>query len=385
MNVIFTCGGTGGHINPAIAVANALRERHPGCKILFIGGEGYMEEELVPKAGYQLKVLPAYGLERSVSLKAIRNNFRAVKSVVTAVGKCKKIIKEFQADVVVGTGGYASFPALYAAKQLHIPTCVHEANAMPGLTTRMVADWADKLLVCFPESARYYRHPEKVEVVGMPVRREFIYTQKADARKELKLDDRPVVVSAFGSQGAKAMNEVMGKLFALEQTAGFPFRHIHAVGSYGWGWMPEYVARQGVDLKENTAITMQEYIYNMPTVMAAADVFISRAGASSCSEIAASGTPCVLIPSPNVTDNHQEKNARALEAQGAAIVVLEADCTAERLFDEISKLIADKEKYTKMEKALYAMAVPDSAERLCAVMEQLVKKKEKHNADQSKK
>ena len=343
-----------------------------------------MEEELVPKAGYQLKVLPAFGLERSFSFKAMRNNFRAVKSVVSAVGKCKKIIKEFQADVVVGTGGYASFPALYAAKQLHIPTCVHEANAMPGLTTRMVADWTDKLLVCFPESARYYRHPEKVEVVGMPVRREFIYTQKADARKELKLDDRPVVVSAFGSQGAKAMNEVMGKLFALEQAAGFPFRHIHAVGSYGWGWMPEYVAQQGVDLKENTAITMQEYIYNMPTVMAAADVFISRAGASSCSEIAASGTPCVLIPSPNVTDNHQEKNARALESQGAAIVVLEEDCTAERLFGEISGLIADKEKYTKMEKALYAMAVPDSAERLCTVMEQLVKIKEKNNADQAK-
>ena len=385
MNVIFTCGGTGGHINPAIAVANVLKERHPGCKILFIGGEGYMEEELVPKAGYQLKVMPAFGLERSVSPKAMRNNLRAVKSVVSAVGKCKKIIKEFQADVVVGTGGYASFPALYAAKQLHIPTCVHEANAMPGLTTRMVADWVDKLLVCFPESAKHYRHPEKVEVVGMPVRREFIYTRKADARKELKLDDRPVVVSAFGSQGAKAMNEVTGKLFAIEQAAGFPFCHIHAVGSYGWSWMPEYVAQQGVDMKKATSITMQEYIYNMPTVMAAADVFISRAGASSCSEIAASGTPCILIPSPNVTDNHQEKNARALEAQGGAIVILEKDCTAERLFDEVSRLLADRETYQKMEKALYAMAVPDSAERLCTVLEQLVEKKEKHNADQTKK
>ena len=385
MNVIFTCGGTGGHINPAIAVANTMKERHPDCKILFIGGEGYMEEELVPKAGYELKVLPAFGLERSFSPKAMRNNFRAVKSVLVAVGKCKKILKEFQADVVVGTGGYASFPALYAAKQLHIPTCVHEANAMPGLTTRMAAKWADKPLVCFPESVKYYRDPERVEVVGMPVRREFIYTKKSDARAELGLDNCPVVVSAFGSQGAKVMNEVTGKLFALEQAAGCPFRHIHAVGSYGWGWMPEYVAKQGVDLKETPAITMQEYIYNMPTVMAAADVIISRAGASSCSEIAASGTPCILIPSPNVTDNHQEKNARALEAQGAAIVIPEKECTPERLFDEITKLLTDKEKYTKMEKALYAMAVPDSAERLCGVLEQLVKKKEKHNANQGKK
>ena len=183
MNVIFTCGGTGGHINPAIAVANTLKERHPDCNILFIGGEGYMEEELVPKAGYRLEVMPAYGLERKFSLSGIRNNLRAVKSVLTAIGKCKRIIREFHADVVVGTGGYASFPALYAAKQLGIPTCVHEANAMPGLTTRMVSKWADKTLVCFPESVKYYNQPEKVEVVGMPVRREFIYTKKSRCQK----------------------------------------------------------------------------------------------------------------------------------------------------------------------------------------------------------
>ena len=377
MNVIFTCGGTGGHINPAIAVANTLKERHPNCNILFIGGEGYMEEELVPKAGYRLEVMPAYGLERKLSLSGIRNNLRAVKSVLSAIGKCKKIIRAFQADVVVGTGGYASFPALYAAKQLGVPTCVHEANAMPGLTTRMVSKWADKTLVCFPESVKYYNQPEKVEVVGMPVRREFIYTKKDDARKELGLSDKPLVVTAFGSQGAKAMNEVTAKLFALEQAAGFPFQHIHAVGSFGWSWMPDYVRRQGVDLTKTTAITMQEYIYNMPTVMAAADVIISRAGASSCSEIAASGTPCVLIPSPNVTDNHQEKNARALEANGAAIVLLEKDCTAQGLFECITGLLADTDRYQAMTKALYGMAVPDSAERLCDVLEQLAKIKEK--------
>ena len=385
MNVIFTCGGTGGHINPAIAVANTLKERHPDCKILFIGGEGYMEEKLVPQAGYDLVVMPACGLERSFSPKAIRNNLEAVRSVMASVKKCKKILKEFDADVVVGTGGYASFPALYAAKQLHIPTCVHEANAMPGLTTRMVAKWADKLLVCFPESAKHYRHPEKVEVVGMPVKREFIYTRKADARAELKLDDRPVVVSAYGSQGAKAMNEVTAELFALEKKAGFPFRHIHAYGGFARDWMPEYVAKKGIDLNTCSAVTMQEYIYNMPTVMAAADVMISRAGASSCSEIAASGTPCILIPSPNVTDNHQEKNARAMEKQGAAIVIPEAECTAQRLFEEISNLLSDKEKYIAMEKALYSVAVPDSAERLCTALEKLVKKKEKPNANQGQK
>ena len=199
------------------------------------------------------------------------------------------------------------------------------------------------------------------------------------------LDERPLVVSAFGSQGAKAMNELTAKLFALEEKDGFPFRHIHAVGSYGWNWMPGYVKDQGVDLAKCPSITMQEYIYNMPTVMAAADVIISRAGASSCSEIAASGTPCVLIPSPNVTDNHQEKNARALESQGGAAVILEKDCTPQRLYQEILSLLEDTERYSAMRKALYGISVPDSAERLCAVMEQLAKKKEKNNGYQGKK
>ena len=377
MNVVFTCGGTGGHINPAIAVANCWLEKYPDSKILFIGGKGNMEEKLVPQAGFELVVMPAFGLERSISVPAIRNNLLAVKSVFSAVSKCKKILKDFNADVVVGTGGYASFPALYAAKLLHIPTCVHESNAMPGLTTRMVAGWADKVLVCFPESKKHYRHPEKVEVVGMPVRREFIFTKKSDARKELGLDERPLVVSAYGSQGAEAMNKITAELFKIEQEADFPFQHIHAAGSYGWKWMPEYVRQQGVDLEKAPSIMMKEYIYNMPTVLAAADVVIGRAGASSCSEIAATGTPCVLIPSPNVTDNHQEKNARALEVQGAATVVLEKDCSAQRLYSEITGLLQDGERYRAMSNVLYTMAVPDSAERLCKEMECLIKKKEK--------
>ena len=373
MNVIFTCGGTGGHIYPAIAVANIWKERHPDSKVLFVGGRGNMEERLVPKAGYELITLPAYGLERGKSLKNIKANFRALKSTVEGVAKCKKIIRDFQADVIVGTGGYASFPALMAGSLMGIPTCVHESNAMPGLTTRLLAKRVDKVLVCFPESKKYYRRPERVEVVGMPVNRAFIYTKREDARKELDLDERPLVVSAFGSQGAKAMNQVMAELFALEQKAGFPFRHIHAVGSYGWSWMPEYVRNKGVELEACPTITMQEYIYNMPTVMAAADMIISRAGASSCNEIAASGTPCILIPSPNVTDNHQEKNARALADQGGAVLLREADCTAEALMAEITGLLADRARYEQMSKALQSMVVVDSAERLCDIMETISK------------
>ena len=211
----------------------------------------------------------------------------------------------------------------------------------------------------------------------MPVRKEFILTRKADARKELGLDERPLIVSAFGSQGAKAMNEVIGRLFALEKEAGYPFQHIHAIGRYGVDWMPGYVKEQGVDLSENKGISMQEYIYNMPTMMAAADVIISRAGASSCNEIAASGTPCILIPSPNVTDNHQEKNARALSDQGAAVLLLEKDCTAKALMEQLTSLLQDRERYGKMERALQKMCVLDSAERLCDIIYELGSAKQK--------
>ena len=377
MNVIFTCGGTGGHINPAIAVANILKERHPDCNILFIGGKGQMEEELVPKAGFELKTLPASGLCRKISWDGLKRNVRAVKRILGGVGVCKKIIKEFGADVVIGTGGYVSFNAIMAARMLKIPTCVHESNAMPGLTTRLVADLVDSVLICFPESAKHYRHPEKAEVVGMPVRREFIFTKKEDARKELGLDERPVVVSVFGSQGARAMNLATAELFRMEQEAGFPFQHIHAVGSYGWDWMPGEVASKGVDLETAKSIDMRKFIYNMPTVMAAADVVIARAGAATCNEIAATGTPCILIPSPNVTDNHQEKNARALEAGGGAIVVLESECTAQRLMEEMTSLLADRKRCMDMHCALQRMAVPDSAERICDILEELAKKRAK--------
>ena len=375
MNVIFTCGGTGGHINPAIAAANIWKERYPTDNILFIGAKDRMEEELVPKAGYKLYTIPASGMSRKLSWEGVKYNARAISYVFKAVADCKKVIRDFKADVVVGTGGYASFPALMAATLLKIPTCVHEANAMPGLTTRMIADRVDRVLTCFPESAKYYRHPEKVEVVGMPVRKEFIYTKREDARRELGLDTRPLIVSAFGSQGAKAMNEVIADLFKLEKQADYPYQHIHATGSYGWEWMPQRIRNFGVDPSEKKGIVVQEYIYNMPTVMAAADVVISRAGASSCNEIAAAGTPCILIPSPNVTDNHQEKNARALSDKGAAVLLLESECKPQRLMDEITALLDSKVRREQMRSALLKISVPDSAERLCDIIRELGSKR----------
>ena len=374
MNVIFTCGGTGGHINPAIAVANILKERCPDANILFVGAKGGMEEKLVPQAGYELVGLPASGLTRSFTPKAIYYNLRAVYRIGSALVKAGNLIRKFKPNVVVGTGGYASFPALFMASVLGVPTCVHEANAVPGLATRLVADRVDKILVCFEESGSRYKQREKVEAVGMPVRREFVYTDRAQAREELGLDERPLIVSAFGSLGAREMNKTLAQFMKLEQDDNCPYQHIHATGSYGWRWMPDHVKEVGVDLEKCSGIDMIEYIYNMPTLMAAADLVISRAGASSCSEIAASGTPCILIPSPNVTDNHQEKNAQVLADRGGCILIRESECTGQRVYEEASALLADPERRGNMRKALLEWVVPDSAERICDCIMKLARK-----------
>ncbi len=373
MNLIFTCGGTAGHINPAIAVANRMKERYPDCNILFIGATGHMEEKLVPQAGFPLKCLPGSGLSRKLNLAGIKKNFYAVKCVLDAVKECKRTFREFKPDAVIGTGGYASFPALYAAQSMGIPTCVHEANAVPGVTTKMAANKANRVLVAFEESVQYYKNPGKVEVVGMPVRKEFLYTTRQDARAELGLEG-PVVVSAFGSQGAKVMNETMADMMPLEQADNFPFHHIHATGSFGKEWMPERVKNNGVDYETCPCLDIREYIYNMPTVMAAADVLIGRAGSATCNEIAACGIPCILVPSPNVTNNHQEKNARVLEQAGGAVVVLEKDCTPQGMYELVMQLLKDEERRAEMSRNLHSMARLDSTDRICDIVEELIKK-----------
>ena len=373
MNLIFTCGGTAGHINPAIAVANLMKQRYPDANILFIGAKGKMEEKLVPQAGYELKCLPASGLSRKLNLGGMKQNFYAVKCVLSAVGACKKIYREFKPDAVIGTGGYASFPALYAAQSMGIPTCVHEANALPGVTTKLAANKADRVLVAFEESRKYYKKPDEVCVVGMPIRREFTETTREEARRALGLaDHEKLVVSAFGSLGAKVMNETVADMMALEQKDNFPFRHIHATGSFGKEWMPKRVKDNGVDWENCPQLDIREYIYDMPILLNAADVVIGRAGSGTCNELGATGAPCILVPSPNVTNNHQE-NARVLESGGGAVVMLESDVTPDKLYAEIASLLADDARRASMSAALKGMVRADSAEAICEIIEQMLK------------
>ena len=375
MNLIFTCGGTAGHINPAIAVANGMKQRYPDARILFIGAEGKMEEKLVPQAGYELKCLPASGLSRKLNMKGIRQNLHAVKCVLGAVGACKKIYKEFKPDAVIGTGGYASFPALYAAQTMGIPTCVHEANALPGVTTKLAANKADRVLVAFEESRRYYKKPDEVRVVGMPIKKEFTETSRQEARASLGLaEDEKLVVSAFGSLGAKVMNETMADMMPLEKKDDFPFRHIHATGSFGREWMPRRVKDNGVDWENCSRIDIREYIYDMPVLLNAADVVIGRAGSGTCNELAATGAPCILVPSPNVTNNHQEKNARVLEAAGGAVVMLESEVTAEKMYAQVMALLTDNARRSEMSRALKGLVRTDSADAICDIVEELIRK-----------
>ena len=229
------------------------------------------------------------------------------------------------------------------------------------------------MLVAFDESVSYYRHPERVEVVGMPLQKDFLYLSREEARQQLGLGEEHLVVSAFGSLGARRMNELMAEIIPMEKAEGYPFRHIHATGSFGWEWMPDLLKQKGVDFEGEDRLDIREYIYNMPTVMAAADVVISRAGSSTCNEICACGTPCILIPSPNVTNNHQEKNAEVLAQREGAVMIPEKDCTAEFLYDQIKTLLADSDRRKKMICRLQEMVRMDSTERICDILEDLVK------------
>lgn len=373
MNVIFTCGGTAGHISPAIAVANLIRERDPEANILFVGAQEGMECDLVPRAGYPVETVKIANFQRKLTPSGIAHNVKAVGYMLSSRRRADKLIRDFQPDVIVGTGGYASYPVLRQGAAKKIPTAIHESNAVPGLTTRLVMDHMDRVMVSFEESRKNYPHPDRVRVVGMPVRSEFLLTKKSDARRALGLDDRPVVVSYWGSLGAREMNKKIARFMALECQNGALFQHIHATGSYGWRWMPAYVKEQGADLQKYPSIDMREYIYDMPTVMAAADLVICRAGAATIAEVAAAGKPAIFVPSPNVTDNHQEKNARIIEERGGAVVLRENECDGDKLYEAASALLGDRERLIGMSKAVQAMAVPDSAQRIYEIILELTR------------
>ena len=362
--VIFTCGGTAGHVNPAIALAQLMHQRDPETKFLFVGAERGLEKDLIPKAGYDFRTVHISSFHRSVKPREIRHNVISVMNLMRAPREARAILRAFSPDVVIGTGGYASFPMVKAAAKAGIPTAVHESNMVPGLTTEMLEPFADRILVGFEACREHYRHPEKVIVTGTPVRQDFFRLTKAEAKRQLGVDDgRPLLVSFWGSLGAAGMNRMMADFLALE-AAKEPFHHIHGAGKSGCPVLLDLLREKGVDLKDHPALQVREYIYDMAPVMRAADLVLCRAGASTISELTALGVPALIVPSPYVTNNHQEKNARVLEAAGGAVVLLEPDCSGQALFRAASGILHDQERRTAMENAMSALGIRDATERI---------------------
>lgn len=363
MKFVLTCGGTAGHVNPALAVAGRLRELMPESEFLFLGAEGKMEMDLVPRAGYEIRGLRITNIARGHSLSALMHNLDTAKNVIASEHEARTILKEFRPDAVIGTGGYVCFPVLDAASRLHIPTLVHESNALPGLTTRMLADKVDAILVGFEESRRHYREPEKVSVTGTPVRGEFARYTRESARKELGLDPgESLVVSVWGSLGSGHMNGILTEMLPLLQGQKH-FRMIHSVGSRDYREFQRTLAERKLD-PAACRVDAREYIFDMPQVMAAADLILCRAGASTLAELTYMGKPVLIVPSPNVTDNHQEKNARVLEKAGGAKVFLEGQFDAKSLLAEIERLLQNPEELMSMSKAMASLSVPDATDKI---------------------
>lgn len=373
MKFILTCGGTAGHINPALAVAGRLREFMPDSSFLFIGAEGKMEMELVPREGYEIVGLKMTNISRGHSIDAIIHNIDTVKNVAISIHEARKIIHSFKPDVVIGTGGYVCYPVLTAANELHIPTVVHESNAVPGLTTKLLADHVSKIMVGFEESRKHYNHPDRVEVTGTPVRGSFACYTKDSAKRELGLPiDKPLVVSVWGSLGAGHMNEIMTELIPMLRGQD-DFHLIHSAGSAYYKEMAARLSELAPDYAE-WGIDVREYIYDMPRVMAAADLIMCRAGASTLAELAYMGKPVIIVPSPNVTNNHQEKNARVLENAGGAKVLLEGEFDASTLLSEVRELLGNKQRLSEMSNAMRALSVDEATDRICGIILDLVKK-----------
>ncbi len=299
-----------------------------------------------------------------------------LKNVITSTAAAKVIIRSFKPDVVIGTGGYVSYPVLRAAHSMSIPTVVHESNAVPGLTTKMLSGTADRILVGFEESKQYYRHQDRVIVTGTPVREEFRKLNKKSARERLGLDpDRPLVVSVWGSLGAAFMNKTM--VGFIEKALGNPFFSvIHSAGKGGYNAMLEQMESEGISDTRARGMDVREYIYDMPLVMAAADLVLCRSGASTLSELCVLGKPAILVPSPNVTNNHQEKNARVMEKAGAAVVISENEISPDKLLGSVSLLLSRKDTLEAMGTQMRSIGIADATERIADIVLSLVQNKE---------
>lgn len=373
MKILFAGGGTAGHINPALAIAGYVKEHNPQAEILFVGNRGGMEETLVPKAGFKMEFITISGFKRQLSFDALKENIKTVKRTFSSMKESKKIIKNFNPDICVGTGGYVSGPVLQAAAKLGVPTIIHEQNAYPGVTNKMLSKTAHKVMLAVKDAEKHFKNSSNCVVTGNPVRNEVITADKNKSRQELNLDQRPVVLSFGGSLGARKINEGVAALIARSGKDG-KYQHIHGYGKYG-KWFPDLVKEKGTDIDKCNNLDVREYIDNMAICMAAADIVISRAGAITLSEIQALGKVAVLIPSPNVAENHQYHNAMALVNNKAAEIIEEKDLTEELIIEKVDNLLQNKEKLKEYSQNSKNMAIIDANERIYSIISEIISNK----------
>ena len=358
MKAILAAGGTAGHINPAIAIAKEIVGH--GGEVLFIGNETGMERELVPKEGFPIKCIRVSGFKRSLSPKNIKVAWQAAKGL----GVTKKIIKEYRPDIVIGCGGYVSGPAVFSAAMMKIPTLIHEQNAFPGMTTKILSKVVSKVAISFKDSEKYIPNKEKIIFTGNPVRENILSISYEKAREKLSIDS-PFVLVFGGSLCAKKINDTMKQMVRNMDDS---VRVLWGTGKREY----EQIMEELKDVKLPPTITISPYIYNMDEAMAAADIVVARAGAITLSEICAKGKGAILIPSPYVTHNHQEYNAKALTHQNAAIMILEDELSPGLLKKQLEELLSHPKQLETMQKNALKMGAPDAAKLLYRQAQELV-------------
>ena len=356
MRVLMTGGGTGGHVYPALAIADLIKMNQPDAQIAFVGTEKGIENRLVPNAGYPLYHIQIQGIRRSLSL----SNLKTAYLVMVSPSRAKKIIREFRPDIVIGTGGYVCWPLLKAASSMGIPCMVHESNALPGVAVRQLQRHVDVILTNFAETAELLKVKEKVVNVGNPLRARCGVISRKEARRQLGIPDsvRFVVLSFGGSLGAPVLNEAAVALMKNLMANDEELVHIHATGAHRYEETQRRLEECG--LQSNERLVLKDYIDDMPLYMAAADLVICRAGAMTLTEVAMMRKPVILIPSPNVTDNHQYKNAKVLADADAAELIEEKDLTEERLRETVCRLASDEALRQRMSENIARFAREDA-------------------------
>lgn len=356
MKVIIAAGGTAGHINPGLAIAEKIKKEQSDADIMFVGRKQGMEYNLVTKAGYKFSHMEVTGFQRSFSPENIKRNLVTVKNLLTANRAADKILNDFKPDLVIGTGGYVSGPIVQRAAKKGIKTALHEQNAFAGVTNKLLSKQVDKVFVATEKAAKYMAYPEKCIACGNPVRAEIEAADMANSRKELGVEGKTVILSFGGSLGARNVNNAM-KALVLHNRDNKDVVHYHVVGRYDEGNFEKFLKENGIQQSENLKVF--EYLYDIPKYMAAADIIVSRCGALTIAEIACMGKASILIPSPNVAENHQYHNGKVLEDIGAAILIEEKDLTAETIVAAFDKLYSDKSLAQSMAKKAREAHNPD--------------------------